>query len=42
MHVDLGLHGNMAVYLLLQQEDPDEDDAFALMASLKRIYAFFR
>ena len=23
-------------------EEPDEDDAYALMASLKRIYAFFR
>ena len=26
----------------LQGEEPDEDDAYALMASLKRIYAFYQ
>lgn len=25
-----------------QGEEPDEDDAYALMASLKRIYAFYQ
>lgn len=26
----------------IQGEEPDEDDAYALMASLKRIYAFYQ
>jgi len=26
---------------MLQGDEPDEDDAYALMASLKRIYAFY-
>ena len=26
----------------MQGEEPDEDDAYALMASLKRIYAFYQ
>ena len=26
--------------VVLQGDEPDEDDAYALMASLKRIYAF--
>ena len=29
------------VYPILQGEEPDEDDAYALMAALKRIYAFY-
>ena len=28
-------------FMTFQGEEPDEDDAYALMASLKRIYAFY-